>query len=154
MSSRRKYLNKKVKVKKIPNQKEIKRKRSQIRKSENKITVHHRRPISLDGKDRPWNISNISEEIHKAWTIFAGNMNAEQICNHINTYFKPRGLTLICKFINGKPCQKTGKPGSIDSKVMSYAWRVLFRKYSNFREKIDFINSVLLDPAYHFYIKE
>lgn len=152
MSNGRNYLGKKVI--KIPNQKEIRRKRSKIKKSESVITTHHRRPLSLDGKDRPWNISNISEEIHKAWTIVAGNMNAEQICNHINTYFKPRGLTLICKFINGNPCKKTGMCGSTNPKVMSYAWKVLFKNYTHFREKIDFINSVLLDPAYHFYIRE
>ncbi len=138
--------------KKVPGKKQIRRKKADIKKAENTDTVHHRRPLSLDGKDRPWNISKISEEIHKAWTIVAGNMNAEQICNHINTYFKPKGLTLICKFINGKPCVKTGKYGSINPIKMSYAWKILFRKYSHFRDKIEYINNVLLDPAYHFYI--
>lgn len=132
----------------------IRRKKANIKKNEAQMTVHHRRPLSLDGLDREWNKSNISLEIHTAWTIIAGNMSAEQICNHININFKPRGLTLICIFINGKKCTKSGKCGSEDQIKMSYAWRVLFRRYSRFKDKIDYINNVLLDPSYHFYIRE
>lgn len=118
------------------------------------LTKHHRRPISLGGLDRPFNISRIPDKIHKAWTIVAGNMNAEQICNHINTYFKPKKVTLICKFINGVRCEKTGEAGSTHPEKMSVAWHVLFERNSHFTEKIDFINSTLLDPSYHFYIRE
>ncbi len=132
----------------------IKRKKADIKKAERTMTVHHRRPLSLDGSTLPWNISRISEEQHKAWTIIAGNMNPEQICNHINTHFKRKGVTVICRFINKKPCTKTGVPGSLDAQKMSYAWRILFRHCPRFEDKINYINSTLLDPAYHFYIRE
>jgi len=132
----------------------IRRRKSDIKKSESLMTIHHRRPISLGGLDRPWNISYITHEIHKAWTIVAGNMNAEQICNYINTNYKPKGVTLICMFINGHPCKQTGFCGSNDIKISSYGWRILFKGFTRFQDKIAFINNVLLDPSYRFYIRE
>lgn len=145
---------KKKKFYKKPAQKEIRRKKSDIKRAEETLTEHHRRPRSLGGTGYPENISYISEEIHKAWTIVSGNMNAEQICNHINTHFKPKGVTLICEFINGSRCIKMGAPGSTNANAMSFAWRTLFRKHSRFRDKIEFINNQLLDPSYHFYVRE
>lgn len=144
-----------VKSKKpIRKESKIRLKKSVIKKQQSQMTVHHRRPLSLGGSNKPANISNISEELHKAWTIIAGNMNAEQICNHINTFFKPKNVTLICKFINGSRCEKTGECGSTDPKVISYAWSVLCRNLTHFYQKIELINNVLLDPAYHFYIRD
>lgn len=157
MNTRKKDSRKKVRgsSKNIPKTpKQIKRKKAQIKKSQNKLTVHHRRPVSLGGVTRESNISNITEEIHRAWTILMSNMNAEQICNHINTYFKPKRVTLICTFINGSRCTKMGVCGSLKHETMSYAWKVLFRNYPRFKDKIDYINNVLLDPAYHLYIRD
>ncbi len=118
------------------------------------LTVHHRRPIPLDGSRQSWNLSYIPEDIHKAWTIIMGNMNAEQICNHINIYFKPKKVTVICHFINGIPCKKTGICGTKNIDKIYYAWNILFKKYPHFIDKINIINNRLLDPSYHLYIKE
>ncbi|MEI6022488.1 MAG: hypothetical protein WCQ32_01440 [bacterium] len=131
----------------------IHRKKSDIVHSEKIMTKHHRRPRALDGSNFPSNISMISNEIHKAWTLIMGDMSAEQICNHINIHFKPRSATVICIFINGHRCKKAGAPGTHDEAKISYAWRILFKDCRSFKSKIDFINSTLLDPSYHLYIR-
>lgn len=83
-------------------------------------------------------------------------MHPEQICNIINLNFKPKGLTLVCVFINGSRCKKIGDNSSRsdDFEKISLAWNSLFEKSMSFRQKIDYINNVLLDPAYHFYIRD
>ena len=132
------------------------RKRLPLIKGQVEITDHHRRPRSIGGSKDPANISKISIRIHKAWHIIFGNMSAEQICNYINENFKPKGLTLVCTFINGRQClmQGNNKSNSSDLYKISLAWNTLFEKNLSFKKKIDFINNVLLDPAYHFYIRD
>ena len=129
---------------------QIRRKKADIVLSETTITEHHRRPRSLGGTNLPSNISKISNEVHKAWTIITGNMNPEQICNFINLHFKPKGVTLVCKFIKGTRCTQTGDVYIASDAKLSYAWRVLHKDKRSFRNKIEFINDVLLDPSYRF----
>lgn len=134
----------------------LKAKPLKIIKGESKLTEHHRRPRSLGGTKIQGNMSFIPMYVHKAWHIIVGNMNPEQICNLININFKPKGLTLICVPINGDRCQKQGTNDSRsdDFERISLAWNALFEKQMTFRQKIAYINNVLLDPAYHFYIRD
>lgn len=116
------------------------------------LTIHHRRPRSLGGVNKNWNISYIPMDVHRAWTIITGNMNAEQICNHINQIFKPKGLTVICVFINGHRCVKTGSSGTKVPEKQFYAWNVIFKEQISFQNKINYINNVLIDPSYRLYV--
>ncbi len=115
---------------------------------------HHRRPRSLGGSNDRSNISYVPGWEHRHWHTLFGNMNAIQICNTINlSPWKPIGATLVCKFINGFPVMKVGGENSKNQHKCETAWKHLFRDLS-FEEIISCINSVWLDPSYHFYIKE
>ncbi len=79
-------------------------------------------------------------------------MNAFQIANEINaSTWKPRGVTVICKFINGSEVTRTGGNQSTNEDKREYAYNSLF-KNARFSKIIGYINNVWLDPAYHFYI--
>jgi hypothetical protein len=134
--------------------KTIRRDKDAIARAEKTNTVHHRRPLSLNGSKDKSNTSRISEEIHNAWTILVGNMNAEQIANYFNIIIKPRGKTFVCIFINGSRCMRVGSPGTSDPVKMQYALKVLFKGYRNMDEKLKYVNNVLLDPAYHIYLRD
>ncbi len=117
-------------------------------------TKHHRRPRSIGGSAKPANIAYVTRKVHSNWHIIAGNLSAEQVCNVINSYVKPKGLTVICIFINGRPCTMQGSidSRSKDAQQIITAWKGLFEPNMSFYEKIEFVNNVLLDPAYHFYV--
>ena len=128
-----------------------------LKKRENNPTEHHRRQRSLGGTKIPGNMSLLPMYIHKAWHIIFGNMNPEQICNLINIYFKPKGVTLICAPTNGYRIQKQGTNDSRsdDFEKITLAWNTLFEgQRMTFRQKIAYINNVLLDPDYRFYVKD
>ena len=113
---------------------------------------HHRRPRSIDGSDKPANISFVQIEPHKHWHTLFGNMNAFQICNHINQLeFKPTDLILVCKFINGSQVKGHGGHNSKNKNKILRAWNFL-AKGLNFEQTIEYFNSVWLDPSYHLYI--
>lgn len=113
---------------------------------------HHRRPRSIGGSSNPGNISNVTPEQHRAWHVLFGNMNAMQICDLINkSEFIPINLELVCKFINGKRVEKTGKNNSKNKNKRKEAWKKLFNRMS-FRASIAYINSTWLDPSYHIYV--
>jgi hypothetical protein len=80
-------------------------------------------------------------------------MNAEQIANKINMspLWKPEGVTVVCKFINGSEVTLRGENNSKKRIKCQTAWEGLFGKIS-FKEAIDYINSVWLDTSYHFYV--
>lgn len=115
---------------------------------------HHRRPCSLGGPNNPTNISYVPPKLHRAWHILFGNMNAEQICNKINySPIKPKGKTVVCKFINGKEVIGRGENNSKKNLKCKDAWETLFAEFT-FEELIQYINNTWLDPSYHFYIVE
>lgn len=116
-------------------------------------TEHHRRPKSIGGADHKANISYIQPSVHRDWHTLFGNMNAEQICNKINTLFKPKGVTVVCTFINGKEVEFRGDKSSKNRNKQNIAWARLSNGAS-FEKTIEYINNVLLDPSYHFYIVE
>lgn len=114
---------------------------------------HHRRPRSLNGTDSPENISYVVKRDHLNWHTLFGNLNAYQICKQLNMCkYKPLGINIVCKFINGVEVYKTGKNNSKKETKISYAWYSLF-KNMEFEEIIKYINNVWLDPSYHFYIE-
>lgn len=79
-------------------------------------------------------------------------MNAEQIANKINSFpWKPEGVTLVCRFINGTEVLLRGGHDSKKRTKCQTAWSRLFGRVT-FREAIDYINSVWLDASYHFYV--
>jgi hypothetical protein len=114
---------------------------------------HHRRPRSLKGSDDPSNISFVPPELHKEWHIMFGNMNAIQICQVINNYsWKPEDKILKCRFINGSRVKKRGRGNSHKEQRCQQAWDKMF-KGLDFYQAINYINSVWLDPSYHFYVR-
>ncbi len=113
---------------------------------------HHRRPRSLDGTDSPSNISFVQLTPHQHWHTLFGNMNAFQICDTINSFYKPDSVTVVCKFINGSEVKKKGAHESKKDSKRTKAWRALFKGMS-FEETIKYINNVWLDPAYHLYVQ-
>ena len=116
------------------------------------VEEHHRRPRSLGGADKPPNISFVPHRLHRHWHTLFGNLNAEQTCNKINlSPWKPRGVTLVCHFINGTEVAIRGKHDSVQVSKCQLAWYRLFGRLA-FRETINYINNVWLDPSYHFYI--
>lgn len=113
---------------------------------------HHRRPRSLGGDDSPANVSYVPPRLHKHWHTLFGNMNAEQICNRINlSFWRPEGVTLVCKFINGTEVSLRGGHNSKKRTKCQFALNALFGGL-RFYEAIGYINSVWLDASYHFYI--
>lgn len=116
---------------------------------------HHRRPRSLDGSDDPSNIYRLPPNSHKNWHILAGNMNAMQICRVVNAFpwVVSLGVYLKCVLINGDVCRKKGKHNSTNEQRCQMAWDNLF-KGLNFVQSVSFMNSALIDPSYHFYIKK
>jgi hypothetical protein len=79
-------------------------------------------------------------------------MNAEQIANHINASpWKPEGLTVVCRFINGTEVSLRGAQNSKKKNKCELAWRILFGRMT-FEQALDYINGVWLDPSYHLYI--
>lgn len=130
------------------------------RKKKKKVTAiceeHHRRQRSLDGKDNPGNISYVGGRDHKAWHVLVGNMNAYQIrdfINHLESKYKPANLKIACKFINGTKVIKKGGNNSHNTNKIDKAWDRIFGAMS-FYDAIAYINSVWLDPAYHFYVRK
>ena len=114
---------------------------------------HHRRPQSLNGTETPGNISNVPSKLHKHWHTLFGNMNALQICNHINEMpQKPHSMKVTCEFINGIEVKKGGQHQTKNQAKIAFAWNGLFRGLT-FRATISYINNVWLDPSYHLYIK-
>lgn len=114
---------------------------------------HHRRPRSLGGSIDQFNISYVIPKYHRAWHVLFGNMNAEQICKTINSLpWKPEGVNVICKFINGSEVTKKGEHNSKNDHKREAAWDMLF-KNASFQEAINYINNVWLDPSYHFYVR-
>ena len=114
---------------------------------------HHRRPRSLGGLDSITNISYVEWNKHQSWHTLFGNMNAQQICNVINSCFKPPEVEIVCKFINGQEVLKKGGKESNNKKKRSCAWETLFKGLS-FKEAIQYINNTWLDPSYHLYIEK
>ncbi|MEI6659956.1 MAG: hypothetical protein WCK91_00855 [bacterium] len=79
-------------------------------------------------------------------------MNAEQIANKINlSPWKPKGVTVVCRFINGSEVKLRGNYDCKDDTKCDLAWKTLFGTES-FEDTISYINNVWLDPSYHFYI--
>ena len=112
---------------------------------------HHRRPRSLGGDSTVANTTYVPMYEHRCWHVLFGNMNAEQICNNINSSsWKPKGVTIVCKFINGKEVMLRGKHNSKKNSKRQDAWNKLFGKLGSFQEIISYINNVWLDPSYHF----
>ena len=113
---------------------------------------HHRRPQSLGGSNSSANTSYVPPRLHRYWHTLFGNMNAEQICNQINlSPWKPEGVTVVCKFINGAPVSLQGNHNSKKNLKCQTAWNSLFGKLT-FQEAISYVNNVWLDPSYHFYV--
>lgn len=124
-----------------------------------KITTepHHRRPRSLGGSNKEFNLSYVKSDPHKQWHTLFGNLNANQISEFINedlrNYRKPYFVT--CRFINGSEVKKSGKGGSKDPRIRSEAWRNLFfNNISSMKDIIAYINNVWFDPSYHLYLKK
>lgn len=118
---------------------------------------HHRRPRSLDGTEDPANKSLVPAKKHRAYHVIFGNMNAYQVRDAINySKFigKPDDMVVICKFINGKRVNKKGENNSKKTKKVVRAYQILFEGIDDFRDKIAYLNSTFLDPAYHFYIRK
>ncbi len=114
---------------------------------------HHRRPRSIGGKNTKANISNVKNRLHRAWHVLVGNKNAYQTCIFFNNVkYKPKNVNLVCKFINGSQVQGSGGNSSNNDTLISYAWITLFRGMS-FKEIINYVNNVFLDPSYHIYIE-
>ncbi len=113
---------------------------------------HHRRPRSLKGSSDQANISLVRPDSHKIWHQLFGNLNAEQIANKINSSLvKPKGVTVICQFINGHPVEKTGwNYGLRDQVAFMLAWGKLFGEHK-FVKNLQYINHVWLDPSYRLY---
>ena len=79
-------------------------------------------------------------------------MNAEQIANSINSSpWKPEGVTVVCRFINGTEVSLRGRHNSKKRTKCQVAWSALFGGLK-FYEAIGYINNVWLDPSYHFYV--
>lgn len=114
---------------------------------------HHRRPKSIGGTCKSFNISYLTSQEHRDWHTIVGNMNAYQICtlfNHIK--YKPKNIEITCKFINGSRVYKPGKNHSKNHNKVDRAWKRLF-KGMTFEEIVSHVNGRLLDPSYHLYIK-
>jgi len=60
-----------------------------------KITVHHRRPVSLNGSNDKRNLSYITETRHRAWTTLFGNATPEVIVEIINKDFIDPDYALV-----------------------------------------------------------
>lgn len=123
------------------------------------LKPHHRRPRSLGGSNSSYNKSWVEEDLHNAWHVIFGNMNAYQIANHINSFgvpYKPENVYVFSRFINGEEVLKCGSSNKNiskkDSKIRS-SWHKLF-KNMNFEYTVYFINNVWLDPSYHLYVRK
>lgn len=55
--------------------------------TDNPLTKHHRCPKSLNGSDKPSNISMLPKSQHEAWHTIAGSLNPSQIADIINKYY-------------------------------------------------------------------
>lgn len=134
----------------------MRNKNRQIQKRRGKLMLtekHHRRPRSLNGSSDLYNISYVTPDLHDAWHILFSNLNAEQICNKLNSFsWIPKGITVICIFINGHPVEKVGKDNWRNEEKIKKAWNLLFKR-SEFKPILNYINNVWLDPSYRFYIK-
>lgn len=123
-------------------------------RNETMTEEHHRRPRSLGGTIEPGNISYVTPTSHKHWHTLVGNMNAIQICDHLNRILPmPKGMKLICKFINGVKVESKGEQHSRKSKKIENARKALFKEL-DFKATIAYINNVWLDPSYHLYIRK
>lgn len=113
---------------------------------------HHRRPRSIGGTSNPANISYVKEKNHKDWHTIVGNTNAFQTCNILNKLsYVPENVMLVCKFINGSEVKGSGSHNSKNKHKIDVAWKSLFPNL-DFKQAIEYMNSVWLDPSYHLYI--
>jgi hypothetical protein len=113
---------------------------------------HHRRSRSLGGSDSLSNISYVPRGLHRDWHTLHGNLNAKQISQKFNASpRKPKGVTVICRFINGDEVTMKGRHDSKNVKKCQLAWERLFGNMT-FSEAINYTNSVWLDASYHLYI--
>jgi hypothetical protein len=51
----------------------------------NKVSKHHRKPISRGGKTTPQNLSMVSCVKHRAWHTLFANMSPPEIAEEINS---------------------------------------------------------------------
>jgi len=115
---------------------------------------HHRRPKSIGGTTKPGNISYLKEEMHRAWHVLVGNMNAFQIADFFDhSSYKPDNYKIVCQFINGTQVKRSGRNNSKKYLKVSKAWKILFNGL-DFKEIIEYVNNILIDPSYHLYIIE
>jgi hypothetical protein len=113
---------------------------------------HHRRPRSLGGSLKSFNVSYVEHEAHSAWHVLFGNLNAFQICRKISySDFIPDGLRLECAFINRDEVSHKGGQASKNKFKIEEAWAILFGGM-DFADVVSSINSTWLDSSYHFYI--
>lgn len=49
------------------------------------MTMHHRRPVKLNGKTEPRNLSRVPKKKHEAWHMLFNHMNPYAIAHLINT---------------------------------------------------------------------
>jgi hypothetical protein len=115
---------------------------------------HHRRPRSIGGTDAQSNLSSVERHLHDAWHVLVGNMNAYQTCDFLNYLpFKPKGIIIVCKFINGSKVTMKGENNFKNKAKIRKAWKILFQDWE-FTEIISTINNIWLDPSYHLYIEK
>ena len=115
---------------------------------------HHRRPESLGGSSEPGNISYVFPKKHSAWHALYANLNAEQTCVEFNkdlNLFRDINFTLKLEFINGSKVKKIGRYGTKWPILRKAAFDTLFNGLRN-KEILKYVNSVWLDPSYHFYV--
>jgi len=115
---------------------------------------HHRRPRSIGGSSNPANVSYVKEELHRAWHVLVGNMNAYQIASFFDySQYKPENMKVVCEFINGSQVKGTGENNSKKDSKIKKAWGTLFEGL-DFKEILEYVNNVFLDPSYHLYLRE
>ena len=123
----------------------IKGVRDSIKKSD-RLTIHHRKPKNIKGRNSPYNRSKIPLSKHRAWHILVGTRDGYEVILCLDFFFEIFGEGLI-KSNHQRRIIRDWVGDSQKRKNIHLAWNTLFNDLSCIEISRD-VNTLYIDPDF------